>query len=120
MKNRCIILAISVCLMFFGISSAASAKALYSYPDLFEEVVEIVEEHFYNPAQINQDFPAIKDAYRKQLPQVSTRKAFSVLVNAMLRELNASHTYYLTPEDYEYYQFVTTRCHQGSLAHRIA
>ena len=104
MKNRHIVLTISVCLMFLGVSSAASAKALYSYSDLFEEIVEIVEEHFYNPAQINQDFPSIKDAYRKQLPQVSTPKAFSTFVNAMLRELNASHTYYLTPEDYEYYQ----------------
>ena len=104
MKNRHIVLTISVCLMFLGVFSAASAKALYSYSDLFEEIVEIVEEHFYNPAQINQDFPSIKDAYRKQLPQVSTRKAFSTFVNTMLRELNASHTYYLTPEDYEYYQ----------------
>ncbi|WP_287373379.1 S41 family peptidase [Prosthecochloris sp.] len=103
MKNRGIILAISVCLTFFGISSAASAKAPHSYPDLFEEIVEIVEEHFYDSVRINQDFPAIKNTYRKKLPQVSTRKAFSALVNAMLRELNASHTYYLTPEDYEYF-----------------
>ncbi|PWW83310.1 peptidase S41 [Prosthecochloris marina] len=103
MKNRGIILAISACLMFLGVSSEASAKALYSYSDLFEEIVEIVEEHFYDSVRINQDFPAIKNTYRKKLPQVSTRKAFSALVNAMLRELNASHTYYLTPEDYEYF-----------------
>ncbi len=97
-------LTISVCLTFLGVSSTASATSPCSYPDLFEEIVEIVEEHFYDPAQINQDFPSIKDAYRKQLPQISNRKAFSTFVNAMLRELNASHTYYLTPEDYEYYQ----------------
>jgi carboxyl-terminal processing protease len=104
MKNRHIILIISVYLTIFRVSSAASATAQCSYPDLFKEVVEIVEEHFYNPVQINQDFPVIKDTYRKQLPQVSTRKAFSTLINTMLRELNASHTYYLTTEDYEYYQ----------------
>ncbi len=104
MKSRHIILIISVFLAVLAPSSGASATAPCSYSELFEEIVEIVEEHFYDPVQINQDFPAIKDAYCKQLPQSSTQKAFSTLVNTMLRELNASHTYYLTPEDYEYYQ----------------
>jgi carboxyl-terminal processing protease len=67
-------------------------------------VIEIVEKHFYDPVQIDQNFPAIKDRYLKKLPEISTKKAYSSLVNSMLRELNASHTYYLTPEDYEYYQ----------------
>jgi len=104
MKNRLIILTISVGLIIFGGYSGASATAPCSYPDLFNEIIEIVENHFYNPAQIDQDFPAIKATYRKKLPEISTKKAFSALVNTMLRELNASHTYYLTPEDYEYYQ----------------
>ena len=104
MKNRHIILTISVCLTILRVSSAASATAPYSYSGLFEEIVGIVEEYFYDPVQINQYFPAIKDTYRKQLPQISTKKAFSTFVNTMLRELGASHTYYLTPEDYEYYQ----------------
>ena len=104
MKKRHIILTISVCLTILRVSSAASATAPYSYSGLFEEIVGIVEEHFYDPVQINQYFPAIKDTYRKQLPQISTKKAFSTFVNTMLRELGASHTYYLTPEDYEYYQ----------------
>lgn len=102
--NRHIILTISMCLTILGVSFAASATESCSYSDLFEEIIEIVEEHFYNPVQINQDFPAIKDTYRKQLTQISTQEAFSTLVNTMLRELNASHTYYVTPRDYEYYQ----------------
>ena len=104
MKNRQVILTITVCLTFLGVSFAASATEPCSYSDLFEEIVDIVEKHFYNPVQIDQDFPGIKNTYRKQLPQISTRKAFSTLVNTMLHELNASHTYYLTTEDYEYYQ----------------
>jgi carboxyl-terminal processing protease len=66
--------------------------------------VNVVEEYFYNPAQISQNFQAIKSNYRKQLAHVSSQKAFSELVNTMLDELNASHTYFLTPDDYEYYQ----------------
>jgi carboxyl-terminal processing protease len=112
MKHRLSILTISVCLTLFGIASATAAVSHCSYSDLFEEIVKIVEEHFYNPVQITQDFPTIKDTYRKQLPQISTQEAFSTLVNTMLRELNASHTYYLTPENYEYYQL-------GSLFSRI-
>jgi carboxyl-terminal processing protease len=77
---------------------------LSSYSDLFDEIVNIVEENFYNPDQIIQDFPAIQDSYRMQLVNVSNKKVFSNLMNDMLGMLNASHTYYLTPEDYEYYQ----------------
>ncbi len=104
MKKRLVMLTISLCLTLSGISDAASALKKCSYPDLFEEIVKIVEENFYNPVQITQDFPAIKDTYRAQVKNIFTQEAFSTLVNAMLHELNASHTYYLTPEDYEYYQ----------------
>ncbi|MCG8549876.1 MAG: S41 family peptidase [Desulfobacterales bacterium] len=104
MKKPHFILIITVSLAILGTSSAALATTTPSYADLYEEIVEIVEAHFYNPVQIIKDFPAIRDAYRKQLPQISTRKAFSSLVNTMLGELKASHTYYLTTEDYEYYQ----------------
>jgi carboxyl-terminal processing protease len=112
MKHRLVMLTLSVYLIVSGVLSAASAETPCSYPDLFEEIVKIVEEHFYNPVQITQEFPAIKDTYSKQLTQISTQEAFSRLVNAMLRELNASHTYYLTPEDYEYY-------HLGALFSKI-
>lgn len=103
-KIRHLILTIGLCLAVFTTSSAASTPVPQSYSDQFEEVVGIVEKHFYDPVQINRDFPAIKKNYRRQLPKISTPEHFSTLVNTMLRELNASHTYYLTPDDYEYYQ----------------
>lgn len=31
-----------------------------SYDDLFNETVEIVEENFYDPAQVIKEFPEIK------------------------------------------------------------
>ncbi|GAK53397.1 peptidase S41B [Candidatus Moduliflexus flocculans] len=104
MKTRFVVFTISLCLALSMTLYAASEEQTGSYPALFEEISKIVEENFYNPAQIARDFPSIKDRYKEQVVQVSTPQAFATLVNAMLRELHASHTYYLTPDDYEYYQ----------------
>lgn len=94
----------SMCLVIATFSFAQDEQNLGSYSALFEEVSNIVETHFYNPEQIIHDFPAIKADYHARLKNVSTHTAFSSLVNHMLAELNASHTYYLTPDDFEYYQ----------------
>ncbi len=104
MKKGIILLTVSFCLAMDGISFAKREAAPVPYPDVFDEIVTIVEEHFYNPEQIGREFPAIRTTYREQLAKASSPKDFSNLVNTMLRQLNASHTYYLTPEDYEYYQ----------------
>ena len=102
--KRLILFVLSMCLIIARVSPAAATQNHSSYSVLFEEIVNIVEEHFYNPDQIAKDFPAIKAGYRIKLKNVSSQKTFSSLVNSMLGELNASHTYYLTPDDYEYYQ----------------
>ena len=112
MRNRLSLIMISVCLSLSGISDVNSSTKYKSYPDLFQEVVKIVENNFYNPAQIAQNFPTIKETYRKQLKHISSHDAFTKIVNNMLGELNASHTYYLTPDDYEYY-------HLGALFSKI-
>lgn len=112
MKNRVVILTSTLCLILSGTLYAASALKKCSYPDLFKEILMIVEENFYNPVQIARDFPVIKETYGKQAKHISAQKDFSKLVTAMLHELNASHTYYLTPDDYEYY-------HLGALFSKI-
>ena len=102
--KRLILSVLSICLIIVRVSPATAKQNHRSYSVLFEEIVNIVEEHFYNPDQIIKDFPAIKANYRIKLQNVSSQKSFSSLVNAMLGKLNASHTYYLTQDDYEYYQ----------------
>ena len=102
--KKLILFFLSVCLIIVEIPLAVEKQNHSSYSALFEEIVNIVETHFYNPDQIAKDFPAIKSDYHIQLKNVASQKAFSSLVNSMLGELNASHTYYLTPDDYEYYQ----------------
>lgn len=98
-----LLLAVSVCLILLKIHSAP-ANPPCPYSERFEEIAGIVEGHFYSPDRIARDFPGIKADYRKRLMHVSDENAFSNLVNRMLGELNASHTYFLTPDAYEYYQ----------------
>ena len=102
--KKLILVVLSMYLIIVKVPFAAAEQNHSSYSALFEEIVNIVETHFYNPDQIAKDFPAIKAGYRIRLKNVPSQKAFSNLVNRMLDELNASHTYYLTPDDYEYYQ----------------
>ena len=104
MKKLIVLLMLGLCLVTAGVSFAQTQTMPSSYSALFEEIVGIMEKHFYDPDKIANEFPAIQAAYRDQLKSVSTRNDFSGLVNKMLGELNASHTYYLTSDDYEYYQ----------------
>ncbi|MBL4659649.1 MAG: PDZ domain-containing protein [Alcanivoracaceae bacterium] len=73
------------------------------YAGLFDEVCKIVEENFYDPAKIEDEFPPIKKKYTKDLIDIDNSIEFSVIINKMLEQLKTSHTYYLTPADYEYY-----------------
>lgn len=99
-----IFITVSVCIILMKALPLTAEIATRSYSGLFEEIVNIVESHFYNPIQIAQDFPEIKATYRSRIANVSSQKEFFSLVNTMLNELHASHTYYLSPDDYEYYQ----------------
>lgn len=111
--KRVVFITVSVCFILVKALPVTAEITTRSYSGLFEEIVNIVEGHFYNPSQIAQDFPEIKATYRPRIANVSSQKEFSSLVNTMLNELNASHTYYLTPDDYEYYQL-------GALFSKIA
>ncbi|VFQ46301.1 S41 family peptidase [Desulfoluna butyratoxydans] len=81
---------------------AALAGNAPAQDQLFGEITGIVETHFFDPHRIKKGFPAIKEQYRPQILGASP-EAIPRLVNAMLGELNASHTSYLTTDDPEYY-----------------
>jgi carboxyl-terminal processing protease len=112
MNSQLAVLILCLFCVLSGVSQVTCASEQLSYPELFEEITGIVEEHFHDPVKIEREFPAIQETYRKKVAQISSLKAFSTLVNEMLGELNASHTYYLTSDDYEYY-------HLGALFTKI-
>lgn len=73
------------------------------YQALFDEVCQKVETYFYDAEFINNTFPSLKTEYTGRIAEITTQTGFSKTVNDMLRQLNASHTYYLSPADWEYY-----------------
>lgn len=103
MKNILVIMTACICLIGAGKASSNTSEPPSSYAVLFDEICQLVEEHFYNTSLIQETFPSIKTGYRKKIETVSTQTEFSALVNAMLKQFKTSHTYYLSPSDYEYY-----------------
>ncbi|MEL6863970.1 MAG: S41 family peptidase [Bacteroidota bacterium] len=83
-------------------SNKAKATSL-SYQERFDEIAEIVENHFFDSLKIVQEFPAIKQRYESQVETIQHQGQFSQLIGEMLTELKTSHTYYLCPSDVEYY-----------------
>ncbi|GAK55691.1 peptidase S41 [Candidatus Vecturithrix granuli] len=103
MKKIVLIIFISVSLICSCHTYSIASERDEAYPALFEEICQIVEENFYDASLIQEQFPSIKAEYKEQIATASTPAEFSAMVNAMLGRLNSSHTYYLTPSDYEYY-----------------
>ncbi|VVS94516.1 S41 family peptidase [Desulfoluna spongiiphila] len=101
-SHRRFALAATACFVVLFCAGASGAGDSSSQGKLFAEITGIVETHFFDPHRIDQRFPVIKEHYRPQILGASP-EAVPRLVNAMLGELNASHTSYLTPDDPEYY-----------------
>lgn len=75
--------------------------------NLFDEICEIVQENFYNSDFIEEEFFSLKTKYSAKVRSSLTQTDFSTQVNAMLEKLEVSHTYYLSPDNYEYYQLAS-------------
>jgi carboxyl-terminal processing protease len=73
-------------------------------PAAFDEVWELVRDRFYDPRLHGLDWQATRARYRPQAASAGNREEMAVAINAMLKELGASHTHYYTPEDPAYYQ----------------
>jgi carboxyl-terminal processing protease len=70
----------------------------------FDEVWEIVRDRFYDPRLHGLDWQTMRARYRPQAASARSQEEVAVVVNAMLAELDASHTHYYTPADPAYYQ----------------
>lgn len=103
MKNILCIMIMNVCLMYSSTVYSTPSETDSLYSALFDEICQIVEEHFYDASLIQEQFPSLRKKYSKNIETVSAHAEFSAVVNAMLQQLNSSHTYYVSPLDYEYY-----------------
>lgn len=112
MKKIPILLTLWLFFCFSQLTVLANNAEQLGFLSLFDEICSTIEENFYDPVVIEQDFPSLKELYRKRLPRVLNKVEFSGLVNEMLGELKTSHTRYLTPSDTNYF-------HLGAIFFRI-
>lgn len=92
-----------LCLLFF-LNYANAQEPASAYDSLFQEVCTIIEQNFYDSVKVKKLIAEIKPEFRKEAGQAENDMAFAKSVNSMLKKLKTSHTYYLTPADWEYYQ----------------
>src|SRR5262249_33441375 len=82
----------------------------------FDQVWALVRDRFSDPSLHGLDWEKVKARYRPQVIAARSREDVAVAINAMLGELDASHTRYYTPEDPAYYQLADIFV--GALEHR--
>lgn len=74
---------------------------------LFAEIADAVAGHYCDAAFIQNEFPALRRKHAPAAAAAATRPQFAAAVNAMLAELESSHTRYYTPEDAAYFQLLS-------------
>lgn len=78
-------------------------EASMDFQTLADETIQIVEENFYSPTKFTQPYQLAKHQLLIESETCKDRKQFAESVNRWLATLHASHTYYMTPDDVEFY-----------------
>lgn len=73
------------------------------YAARLEVIIAKVEERFYRDPVELPNYLAARQAARSAVQGCREQQQFREIVNNYLRSLDASHTYYLTRDDWEYY-----------------
>src|SRR5262245_23184670 len=82
----------------------APAEPQPSSVAVFDEAWRVTRDRFYDRSMHGLDWNAIGDKYRPRAAAASSPGQLSIVINAMLAELGASHTAYFTPAEPAYYQ----------------
>lgn len=72
----------------------------------FDEVWQLVRDHFYDPTLRGLDWSAVGEHYRPLALAATSAEARSAVLNRLLAELAASHTRHYTPSEPAYYQLL--------------
>ena len=84
-------------------STEAQAASAVDFASRLEKIVAVVEERFFRDPLELPNYRAAREAAREAALECTDHREFSALVNRYLQSLQASHTYYLTRHDWEYY-----------------
>ncbi|MBD2018731.1 PDZ domain-containing protein, partial [Leptolyngbya sp. FACHB-36] len=88
--------------LYCVVSPAVPTKS--SQVEVFEQAWQTVKDNFYDPKFNGVDWQAVRQKYQPQAAKAQSTAAIAPVINAMLKELNASHTYFYTQADPAYYQ----------------
>jgi len=73
----------------------------------FDEVWQLVRDHFYDPRLHGVDWNGLRATYRDTAGAAGSQAKLASLINRMLQELHATHTGYFTPADIAFYDLLT-------------
>jgi carboxyl-terminal processing protease len=86
------------------LASPARAEVPAQNAAVFDEAWRLVRDNFYDRTLKGLDWDKVGDAHRRDYLAASTDKERSGAINAMLKELGASHMLHATTADPAYYQ----------------
>jgi carboxyl-terminal processing protease len=100
-----------------GTSSTPDEASAGSYEAAFDQVWELVRDHFYDRRLNGLEWQEQRARFRPEAQSARSPEDAALVINAMLAKLGASHTHYYTREDPAYYQladiFVFALEHRG-------
>ncbi|MGZ3775844.1 MAG: S41 family peptidase [Pseudobdellovibrionaceae bacterium] len=89
--------------LLFLIDVTAGFAQSKTATQIYDEVVNITSENFYDQTFRGLDWPQLAAAYRQRVSDQSTLGELRVVLNNLLWNLKASHTEFITTDDQEYH-----------------
>lgn len=90
--------------LFAGAAGPGLAQAEYrlserNKTELFEEVWNLIDQHYYDPEMNGIDWQRLRGEYRPMIGFTRTDEEFYELIKRMVGEMRDSHTRFLTPRE---------------------
>lgn len=97
---------VATLLLAFMAAAVPSLARESDAAQVFDEAAQIVRENFYDPKMGGKDWDAVVARHKPQYLSSESPKERSAAINAMLAELDASHTMHVADIDPRYFQLV--------------
>lgn len=95
-----------LCNLISPVLSTTEQPQEQSPTTVFDEVWETVNDNFFDPNFNGVDWQAMREKYQPQATLAQSSETVAAVINQMLSELKTSHTYFYTPNEPAYYQFL--------------
>ena len=103
-RGTALLLAGCLAVVLYAWLSPRISKASSAQQQVFEAVWQTVNEEFFDPQFNGVDWQALRSHYAPLAAQTHSSEELKPVINAMLAELNTSHTHFYTQSQPEYYQ----------------